>query len=147
MDHRGASGSDPETGDGAGILLQLPDAFLRRVVREELELDLPAPGDYAVGMTFLPREPGLRLRCEELFVRICAEEGHRALGWRDVPVRSDRIGSLARTSEPVVRQLLVERCEGDAEAFERKLFVIRRRVEKAAAAAGVPDADFSIVSL
>jgi glutamate synthase domain-containing protein 2/glutamate synthase domain-containing protein 1/glutamate synthase domain-containing protein 3 len=147
MDHRGASGSDPETGDGAGILLQLPDAFLRRVVREELELDLPAPGDYAVGMTFLPREPGLRLRCEELFVRICAEEGHRALGWRDVPVRSDQIGEVARLSEPVVRQLFVQRRGGDADAFERKLAVIRRRVEKEAGAGGVEMADFSVVSL
>ena len=119
MDHRGASGSDPETGDGAGILLQVPDAFLRRVVREQLQLELPAPGQYAIGMAFLPREPGLRLRCEELFVRICAEEGHRALGWRDVPVRSDRIGELARLSEPVVRQLFVERRGGGDEAFER----------------------------
>src|SRR4029079_15986167 len=87
MDHRGASGSGPETGDGAGILLQLPSSLRRRVAREYLELDLPAPGDYAVGMTFLPREPGLRLRCEELFVRLCAEEGHRALGCRDAPRR------------------------------------------------------------
>ncbi len=147
MDHRGASGSDPETGDGAGILLQVPDAFFRRVVQEELQLELPLPGQYAVGMAFLPREPGLRLRCEELFVRICAEEGHRALGWRDVPVRSDRIGELARLSEPVVRQLFVERRGGDDEAFERKLAVIRRRVEKEAGAGGVEMADFSVVSL
>ena len=147
MDHRGASGSDPETGDGAGILLQVPDAFFRRVVREELQMELPPPGQYAVGMAFLPREPGLRLRCEELFVRICAEEGHRALGWRDVPVRSDRIGELARLSEPVVRQLFVERRGGDDEAFERKLAVIRRRVEKEAGAGGVEMADFSVVSL
>ncbi len=147
MDHRGASGSDPETGDGAGILLQVPDAFFRRVVREELQLELPPPGQYAVGMAFLPREPGLRLRCEELFVRICAEEGHRALGWRDVPVRSDRIGELARLSEPVARQLFVERRGGDDEAFERKLAVIRRRVEKEAGAGGVEMADFSVVSL
>jgi glutamate synthase domain-containing protein 2/glutamate synthase domain-containing protein 1/glutamate synthase domain-containing protein 3 len=147
LDHRGATGSDPETGDGAGILSQLPDAFFRRVAREDVGVELGAAGDYAVGTVFLPRRSALRLRCEELFVRICAEEGHRALGWRDVPVCSDRIGTLARGSEPVVRQLLVERREGDAEAFERKLFVIRRRVEKATAAAGVPDADFSIVSL
>ena len=147
MDHRGASGSDPETGDGAGILLQVPDAFLRRVAREQLQLELPAPGQYAIGMAFLPREPGLRLRCEELFVRICAEEGHRALGWRDVPVRSDRIGELARLSEPVVRQLFVERRGGGDEAFERKLAVIRRRVEKEAGAGGVEMADFSVVSL
>ncbi len=147
MDHRGASGSDPETGDGAGILVQVPDGFLRRAAREELALELPAPGDYAVGMVFLPRDGALRLRCEELLVRICAEEGHRALGWRDVPVRSERIGELARTSEPCVRQVLVERRVGDADAFARKLAVIRRRVEREAFAVGVPMADFSVVSL
>ena len=68
MDHRGASGADPETGDGAGILTQIPDAFLRDAARRELGLDLPPPGDYAVGMAFLPRDPAMRLRCEELFV-------------------------------------------------------------------------------
>jgi glutamate synthase domain-containing protein 2/glutamate synthase domain-containing protein 1/glutamate synthase domain-containing protein 3 len=147
MDHRGATGADAGTGDGAGILTQLPDEFLREVARRELGVELPAPGDYAVGMAFLPREPEQRLRCEELFVRICVEEGHRALGWRDVPVRSDRIGALARDSEPVVRQLFVERRGGEDDAFDRKLYVIRRRVEKEAAAAGVPMASFSVVSL
>jgi glutamate synthase (NADPH) large chain len=146
MDHRGATGSDPETGDGAGLLAQLPDPFFRAVAAE-LGADLPPPGDYAVGMVFLPRDAGQRLRCEELFVRICAEEGHRALGWRDVPVAGERIGVVARRSEPVVRQVLVERRSGDDDAFGRKLAVIRRRVEKEAAAAGVPMADFSVVSL
>ncbi len=147
MDHRGASGADPETGDGAGILTQIPDAFLRAAVRRELGVDLPAPGDYAVGMAFLPRDPAMRLRCEELFVRICVEEGHRALGWRDVPVAPAAIGALARDSEPVVRQLLVERRGGDGETFGRKLYVIRRRVEKEAAASGVAMSAFSVVSL
>src|SRR5437588_757559 len=147
LDHRGATGSDPDTGDGAGIMTQLPHRFLRAAFREALGHDLPAPGAYATGLVFLPRDPGLRMRCEELCVRICAEEGHRALGWRDAPVRSDRIGTLARASEPVVRQLFVERRTGDQAAFERKIYVIRRRVERAAAAAGVPEAEFSIVSL
>lgn len=98
-------------------------------------------------MFFLPRDPLLRLRCEELCARITAEEGHRALGWRDVPVRSEAIGELARQSEPVIRQLLVERRTGDEDAFARKLYVIRRRVEKAAAAAGVPAAQFNCASL
>jgi glutamate synthase (NADPH/NADH) large chain len=146
MDHRGATGSDPETGDGAGLLVQVPDAFFRQVAAG-MGADLPAPGDYAVGMVFLPRDGAQRLRCEELFVRICAEEGHRALGWRDVPVASARIGELARRSEPVVRQVLVERRSGEDDAFTRKLAVIRRRVEKEAAAAGVPMAEFSVVSL
>ena len=146
LDHRGATGSDPETGDGAGILTQIPDAFLRRACAE-IGIDLPPPGDYGVGMTFLPQDPLVRLRCEELCARIIAEEGHRALGWRDVPVRMEAIGELARASAPVIRQLLIERREGDPEAFERKLYVIRRRVEKAAQHLGVEEAAFTFTSL
>jgi glutamate synthase (ferredoxin) len=147
LEHRGATGSDAGTGDGAGIMTQLPDRFLREAFRRELGHDLPRPSAYAAGLVFLPGDPALRLRCEELCVRICAEEGHRALGWRDVPVRPDRIGELARRSQPFVRQLFVERRSGSQPEFERKLYVIRRRVERAAAAAGVPEAQFSIVSL
>jgi glutamate synthase (ferredoxin) len=147
LDHRGATGADPETGDGAGIMTQLPHRFLRAAFLEAIGHDLPPPGCYATGLVFLPREPSARMRCEELCVRICAEEGQRALGWRDVPVDSAEIGELARASEPVVRQLFVERRSGDEAAFERKLYVIRRRVERAAAAAGVPEAEFTIVSL
>ena len=147
LEHRGATGADPDTGDGAGILTALPDGLLRRVYRSEIGGELPPPGHYGVGMVFLPRDPARRLRCEELCVRICAEEGHRALGWRDVPVRPDRIGALARSAQPFVRQLFVERREGDADGFERALYVIRRRVELAAAAAGVPEAEFIFISL
>src|SRR5471030_3306013 len=100
LDHRGATGSDPETGDGAGIMTQLPHRFLRAAFREALGHDPPPPGAYGTGLVFLPRDPTQRLRCEELCVRICAEEGQRALGWRDPPVQSDRIGELARASEP-----------------------------------------------
>ena len=77
LEHRGATGADPDTGDGAGILTALPDGLLRRVFRSEVGGELPPPGRYGVGMVFLPRDPALRLRCEELCVRICAEEGHR----------------------------------------------------------------------
>src|SRR4051812_30242008 len=147
LDHRGASGSDSQTGDGAGITVQQPDRFLRSACRSALELELPPPGGYATGLVFLPRDPGRRLRCEELCVRICAEEGHRALGWRDVAVRPEEIGQVAQTTAPVIRMLLVERRSGDEEAFERSLYVIRRRVERAALQAGAPEAEFSIVSL
>ena len=112
LDHRGATGADPDTGDGAGIMTQLPHRFLRAAFREALGHELPPPGSYATGLVFLPRDPSSRLRCEELCVRICAEEGQRALGWRDPPVHPDRIGRLARASEPVVRQLFVERRDG-----------------------------------
>ena len=146
LEHRGATGADPETGDGAGIMVQLPDRFLR-LETESLFGRLPEPGGYGAGLVFLPRDSALRLRCEELCVRVCAEEGHRALGFRDVPVDSRAIGELARSCEPVVRQLFVERRSGGEDEFERKLYVIRRRIERLAQAAGVPEADFMIVSL
>ena len=146
LEHRGATGADPDTGDGAGIMVQLPDRFLRREC-EALFGGLTELGGYGTGLVFLPRDPALRLRCEELCVRVCAEEGHRALGFRDVPVDSSAIGHLARSCEPVVRQLFVECRSGGDDEFERKLYVIRRRIERLAQAAGVPEADFMIVSL
>ena len=147
MEHRGARGADPDTGDGAGLMLQVPDRLLRRFCRAELELELPPPGHYAVAMCFLPTDPALRLRCEELCVRIAVEEGQQPLGWRDVPRDSSAIGRLARESEPVVRQLLVAQGPtGDERAFRRKLTVIRRRVELATAARRVPEATFHIAS-
>ena len=84
LEHRGATGADPDTGDGAGIMVQLPDRFLRREC-EALFGGLTELGGYGTGLVFLPRDSALRLRCEELCVRVCAEEGHRALGFRDVP--------------------------------------------------------------
>jgi len=132
LTHRGATGADPLQGDGAGILIQLPDAFFRRACGRQ-GMTLPAIGQYGVGMVFLPRDPERRLLCEELCVRICAEEGHRALGWRDVPVDPSATGELAAVTAPVVRQLLVERRAGGRAQFERKLYVIRRRVELVAA--------------
>src|SRR5579862_9058799 len=147
LEHRGASGADEHTGDGAGIMVQQPDRLLRRAALADFGHDLPEPGGYATGLVFLPRDPGLRMRCEELCVRTCAEEGHRALGWREVPVEPEAIGEVARRSEPVIRQLVVERRGGDEDAFERKLYVIRRRIERRAAAAGVPEAEFTVVSL
>ncbi len=147
LDHRGATGADENTGDGAGILVQPPDRFLRRVFRDEAGIELPTSGDFAVGIVFLPRDPGKRLRCEEICVRIAAEEGHRALGWRDVPVVSGAIGTIARRSEPIIRMLAIERRTGDGQAFGRSLYVIRRRVEKAAQMAGVADSEFNFTSL
>ena len=78
LDHRGATGSDPETGDGAGILIQMPHRFLARAAAEE-GIDMPAAGDYGIGMCFLPHDASMRLRCSEIAVRTVAEEGHRAL--------------------------------------------------------------------
>jgi glutamate synthase (NADPH/NADH) large chain len=130
LDHRGASGSDPETGDGAGILLQVPDAFLRRECAS-LGLELPPAGGYGAGVLFEfgdERETG----CEGTLERIVAEEGQRFLGWRDVPVEPDAAGELAQSVMPRIRQFFVENRIEDEGAFERKLYVIRRRLHKEA---------------
>ena len=129
LEHRGTSGSDPETGDGAGILTQIPDAFFRRECKG-LGIELPPAGSYGVGTLF---EYGLEegRDCEGSLERIVAEEGQRFLGFRDVPTAPEHAGRLARKVMPRIRQFFVERRNGDADAFERKLYVIRRRLHKA----------------
>jgi glutamate synthase domain-containing protein 2/glutamate synthase domain-containing protein 1/glutamate synthase domain-containing protein 3 len=129
LTHRGACGCDPETGDGAGILIQIPHRFF---VREcaQLGFDLPAPGEYGVGMTFLPVEKHQRLQCEGVVERILREEGLSVLGWRDTPVNGDAIGREARVSQPYIQQIFVGRApEMDEAAFERKLYLVRKRAE------------------
>ncbi|MBI3223076.1 MAG: glutamate synthase large subunit [Nitrosomonadales bacterium] len=132
LTHRGAVGADPLAGDGAGILLQIPDQFLR----EEMgwgNIQLPAAGDYGVGMLFLPRDAAARAACEKALADKIAAEGQQLLGWRDVPVDSSGLGESVKKVEPVVRQVFVGRGKNcaDADAFERKLFVIRKTAEHA----------------
>jgi glutamate synthase (NADPH) large chain len=130
--HRGACGCDPETGDGAGITIQIPHQFYAREC-SKLGFNLPAPGLYAVGMTFLPVEKHARLQCEGVFERIVAEEGLSVLGWRDMPVYASAIGRVARASQPYIQQIFIGRGPGahiDEDAFERKLYVVRKRTEK-----------------
>jgi len=132
LTHRGAVGADPFAGDGAGILIQIPDAFLRAQCAKQ-NLSLPKEGDYAVGMVFLPREVSARVSCEKLFAEIIARENAVILGWRDVPVDNHELGDSAKMVEPFIRQVFVGRgvnCP-DQDAFERKLFVIRKQVENA----------------
>jgi glutamate synthase (NADPH) large chain len=130
--HRGATGSDPDTGDGAGILVQIPDRFLRRVAAEG-GIDLPPPGWYGTGMVFLSSDPAQWRRCEQGLERIAAAEGQRVLGWRDVPVEPVVIGRMAREVAPFIRQVFIERTTGDEDEFERKLYVIRRRLHRSVA--------------
>lgn len=132
LTHRGAVGADPYAGDGAGILIQLPDAFLRAECDKQ-GLTLPPEGDYAVGMVFLPRDVSDRASCETLFTEIIARENAILLGWRDVPVDNHELGDSAKGVEPFIRQVFIGRgadCP-DQDAFERKLFVIRKQVENA----------------
>jgi glutamate synthase domain-containing protein 2/glutamate synthase domain-containing protein 1/glutamate synthase domain-containing protein 3 len=139
LTHRGAAGCDPETGDGAGILIQIPHAFF---VREcaELGIALPEAGAYGVAMCFLPVEKHIRLQCEGVFERIAQEEGCQVLGWRDTPVNGDAVGREARRSQPYIEQLFLRRPQDlDEEAFERLLYRVRRRTENEIAASEIED--------
>jgi len=128
LSHRAASGSDPETGDGAGILLQLPHRFLWGEGRK-LGFEMPRRRAYAVGMVFLPNDPVARQACESVFAKVVAEEGQRLIGWRDVPTDPSQLGALAREVMPVVRQVYIGRRRLVPSAFECKLYVIRKLVE------------------
>jgi glutamate synthase (NADPH) large chain len=148
--HRGACGCDPETGDGAGVLIQIPHKFFAREC-EKLGFKLPKPGTYGVGMIFLPVEKHPRLQCEGILERIVREEGLTLLGWRDTPTYASAIGRVARASQPYIQQIFVGRASGmdmDEDAFERKLYIVRKRAENEVRESGVEDAEtFYIPSL
>jgi len=130
IDHRGAVGADPLLGDGAGILLQIPDPLFRKWAKDNGK-QLPAPGDYAVAMCFMPRDEAARAFVTEQFEKFTAKEGQRLIGWRDVPVTLDGLGKAVVDSMPVIQQAIIERGENcaDQDAFERKLIVIRKQVQ------------------
>ncbi len=130
LEHRGAAGADPETGDGAGLLIQIPDEFLRAVV----DFELPPAGRYGVAMCFLPTDPTEQAELTALLERTVVGENQQVLGWREVPTDDRRIGPTARASQPTIRQLFIgagPAQQADQDAFERKLYVIRRLAEKA----------------
>ncbi len=145
LTHRGAVGADPLAGDGAGLLMQLPDAFLRAVAGVEL----PPVGEYGVGMLFLPRSAEHRKICEERVAHYIEAEGQRLLGWRDVPVNNSGLGETVKASEPVVRQVFIGRGSNcaDQDAFERKLFVVRKQIENEVRKGHPECAGFYVVSL
>jgi glutamate synthase (ferredoxin) len=128
LDHRGACGCEVNTGDGAGILMQMPHGFLQEAAREA-RVDLPAPGEYACGLVFMPPNATQRRRIEETFARVVQSEGQLYLGSRRVPTDNSMLGETARDSEPSIRQVFIGRGPetADADAFERKLYVIRKR--------------------
>jgi glutamate synthase domain-containing protein 2/glutamate synthase domain-containing protein 1/glutamate synthase domain-containing protein 3 len=139
--HRGAAGCDPETGDGAGILIQIPHVFFARECGE-LGMQLPEPGAYGVAMCFLPVDKHNRLQCEGVFERISAEDGLKVIGWRDTPVNGDFIGREARATQPYIEQFFVERPAGlDEDSFERLLYRVRRRIENEIAASDIEGKD------
>ena len=128
LDHRGAVGADALMGDGAGILIQLPDALYREEMAAQ-GVTLPAPGEYGVGMIFMPKEHASRLACEQEMERAIADEGQVLLGWRDVPVNKDMpMSPTVRAKEPILRQVFIGRGNDVIvqDALERKLYVIRK---------------------
>ncbi len=147
MRHRGATGADPLTGDGAGILTQLPRRFFERQTRA-LGITLPRGHSWGVAQLFLPTTEGSRAACERILVEIVESEGQRVLGWRDVPFDDSQLGPLARSSRPMLRQLFIGRRRVVPGAFERTLFVIRKLAENAIRDARVdPNGSFHIASL
>ena len=142
LTHRGACGCDPETGDGAGILIQIPHSFFERECAR-LGFTLPAPGEYGVGMAFLPVDRSDRMLCEGILEKIAREEGLTVLGWRDTPIDGNTIGRLARASQPYIEQIFIRRGPGmDQDALERKLYVVRKRAETAVAASDLREKGF-----
>ena len=142
LTHRGACGCDPETGDGAGILIQIPHSFFDRECTS-LGFRLPAPGEYGVGMVFLPVDRHERILCEGILEKIATEEGLKVLGWRDTPLNGNAIGRLARASQPYIEQIFIRRGPGmDQDALERKLYVVRKRAEAVVAESDFKEKDF-----
>jgi glutamate synthase (ferredoxin) len=131
LEHRGACGAETNTGDGAGILMQIPHKFMRKVTAQE-NITLPEAGQYGVGMIYASPEPLLREKGRRVFETIVAEEGQQVLGWRDVPTDNSSLGNTAKGSEPFMQQVFIQ-CAPDIDeaAFERKLFVIRKRTHQA----------------
>jgi len=142
LTHRGACGCDPETGDGAGILIQIPHQFFARECAK-LGFTLPPAGVYGVGMVFLPVEPTPRLQAEGILERIAREEGLTVLGWRDTPVEADAIGRVARASQPYIEQVFMRGpANTSQDELERKLYVVRKRAESEIAASDLPEKTF-----
>ncbi len=148
LTHRGAVGADPLAGDGAGMLIQMPHAFFRAEA-DRLGIDLPADGEYGVGMVFLPQNEVDRIVCENVLIELVVAEGMTVLGWREVPVDSSCLGESVKPREPFIRQIFVGRGDAitNADEFERKLFVIRKQAHNTIKhrAPHVTDEDFYYV--
>ncbi|MHC4454544.1 MAG: glutamate synthase central domain-containing protein, partial [Planctomycetota bacterium] len=129
LEHRGAIGSDKLTGDGGGLLLQIQDSFFREVCAED-GLELPSCGKYGVGMFFMPQEGFKIEQCKKTLQDIVEAEDCIILGWRDVPINADSLGEISRSTQPSVHQVFVTSENLEGEIFERKLYVIRRSIEK-----------------
>jgi len=156
LSHRGATGADPQTGDGAGVLIQMPHDFLAEEC-VSLRIDLPQPGLYATGLVFLPKNSKERALCKETIAAIVEKEGQHLLGWRQVPVDDAQIGKTAKLTQPVIEQVFIAKGEEPALSwdekvvrdnlyFERKLYVIRKQAESRIREAGLEQGSFFYIS-
>ncbi|MBN2484067.1 MAG: glutamate synthase large subunit [Candidatus Omnitrophica bacterium] len=145
--HRGAVGSDPKTGDGAGILIQTPHEFFRKIA-DTARIKLPDYGDYGTGLIFLPTDTREKKLLKDIFAKTVSEEGQTLLGWRQVPVNNTDIGKGAKKAQPAIEQIFIQRSPdlADQLAFERKLYVIRRLVEKTVAASNITQKSFFYIT-
>ena len=146
--HRGAKGAEANTGDGAGILLQIPHAFFEQEFQKD-NMHLPAPGEYGVGMVFLPSKDSEAQKIQSLFEDAVYRTGQILLGWRDVPTDNSPIGASARSAEPRIRQVFIGRgAETEASELERKLLLLRKRAERAVRESSIPERDaFYVASM
>ena len=143
LNHRGALGADPDTGDGAGLLLQIPhDFFVEQC--QKLEIRLPEAGEYGIGMIFFPRDENDQRYCKEVIESIVVEEGLRLLGWRDVPIDSEHVGQQAAEAQPVIGQIFIGQSKTpmSQDAFERLLYVVRKQIRNS-----IHSEDFTIPSM
>lgn len=147
LSHRGATGADPKTGDGAGILIQMPREFFAKAADAE-KIKLPPSGEYGTGLVFLPQEEKERKFCKDVFADIIKKEGQALLGWRKVPVDNSDIGKSARDTEPVIEQPFIakENKLTDLLAFERKLYIIRKQVENKIGASRLAQRSFFYIT-
>lgn len=153
LSHRGATGADPKTGDGAGLLIQIPHEFFVNVCKAQ-KINLPALGDYGTGLIFLPRDKDERKFCKDIFAKIIEEEGQILLGWREVPVDNSTIGKSARETEPEIEQVFIGKTKDkrpktidrDGLEFERKLYIIRKQIENTIRASGLKQKSFFYVT-
>ena len=138
--HRGAVGADPKTGDGAGILIQMPHKFFQKIANQT-NITLPKAGEYGSGLVFLPRDEKEQAFCKDTFAKEIKKAGQVLLGWRKVPVNNSEIGVTAKASEPAIEQVFIgkSKVENDADGlgFERKLYVIRKKTENAVRASKI----------
>ncbi len=145
--HRGAVGADPKTGDGAGILLQTPHEFFAEAAAGQ-GITLPPPGRYGTGLVFLPRDERVRRFCKDVVASVVQAEEHVLLGWRSVPVDNRVIGETARSSEPVIEQVFIARngAAGDQRSFERRLYLMRKKIENTVRASRAKQKDFFYIT-